>query len=153
MFREEIDRFLSEKCVAVAGVSRDDRKFSNTVYRKLKESGRQVYPVHPRMEALDGDACLPGVSSLPGEVRALMVVASPTVCAKVLADVAGTGITRVWVFTGKRSQPDADAQIRRLRESGVDVVSGLCPFMFIEPVSSVHAVHRFFVRLVGKYPR
>ena len=148
----EIEQFLAEKHVGFAGVSRQKSKFSNQVYRKLKESGHAVYPVHPEMESLDGDACVTCVGQLPGEVQSLMVVAGPDVCAKVLNDVSGTKISRVWVFPGK-TRPDVESEIRRLKDSGVSVICGHCPLLFLEPVTSVHSFHRFFVRLLGRYPK
>jgi predicted CoA-binding protein len=153
MLKEEIDQFLAEKRVGVVGVSRNAGKFSNKVYQKLKGCGYDAHPVHPSMESLEGDMCVPSVHQLPSEVRTLMVIASPNVCTKVLSDVSGTCINRIWLFTGKKNQPDIEEEIRRLSDAGVSVISGFCPFMFLEPVDSVHSIHRFFVRLVGKYPK
>lgn len=153
MSKQEIDQFLAEKRIGVVGVSRNAGKFSNQVYAKLKESGCELHPVHPSMEALDGDPCVAGISQLPSEVRALLVVASQNVCASVLKDLSGTGITRVWVFSGFKNRPDVEAEIARLRSSGVSVITCFCPFMFLEPVGSIHSIHRFIVRLVGKYPK
>lgn len=153
MRKSEVDRFLAEKRVAVVGVSRKSGKFSNLVYRKLKESGYETYPVHPEVDEIEGDRCTAGISGLPAEVRAMMIVASPDVSAKVLGEVCGSGIERVWVFSGKRNRPDVEAEIERLTESGISVISGFCPFMFLEPVGSFHSVHRFLARLFGGYPR
>lgn len=152
MSKQEIEQFLAEEHVGFAGASRQKSKFSNQVYRKLKESGHVPHPMHPEMTSLDGDACVAGVGQLPSEVRALMVVASPGVCARALADVSPAQISRVWVFPGS-ARPDVESQIRRLRDSGVSVVSGCCPLLFLEPVTSIHSFHRFIVRLFGKYPR
>lgn len=153
MLKNEIDQFLAEKRLGFVGVSRVNAKYSNTVYRKLKESGYDVHPVHLEMESIDGDRCVQNVQQLPGEVQTLMIIASPKVCASVLRDVSGTNISRIWIFSGKGIQPDIEAEIQRLRDTGVSVISGFCPFMFLEPVASVHSIHRFIVRLIGKYPK
>lgn len=153
MLKEQIDEFLAQKQIGIVGISRNAAKFSNKVHEKLKESGHGVHPVHPEAESLCGDKCVRSIRELPGDVQALMLIASPDVCAEVLKDVAGTSINRVWVFAGPGPKSDVEAELRRLSDSGVSVIFGLCPFMFLEPVGSVHAVHRFFMRLFGKYPR
>jgi predicted CoA-binding protein len=151
MPKQDIEQFLAEKQISVVGVSRTKPKFGNQVYEKLKSSGYAIHPVHPEMESMDGDSCVATVRELPADVRALMVIASPNVCAEVLKDVSGTAIRSVWVFPGKGGQ-DVEAEIERLRSAGVSVIYGMCPFMFLEPVSSIHGVHRFFAKLLGKYP-
>jgi uncharacterized protein len=149
MPKQDIDQFLSQKHIAFVGVSRTKTKLSNSVYEKLKASGYVVHPVHPEMESMDGDKCVAGISELPGDVRALMIVASPSVSARILKDVSDTAITSVWAFPRTKG---ADAEIEHLRNAGVSLIDGLCPFMFLEPVTSVHGVHRFFAKLFGKYP-
>ena len=153
VLKEDFEQFLAEKRVAFVGASRNAAKFSNKIYEKLKESGYELHPVHPEMESVDGDGCVASISQLPGEVRTLMVIAGPDVCAKTLADVSGTNLSRIWLFSGKKNRPDVEGQIRRLTGEGVKVISGFCPFMFLEPVGSVHSVHRFIARLFGQYPK
>lgn len=153
MLKEQIERFLAERQVGIVGISHSREKFSNKVYQKLVESGYSVYPVHPEMESMDGVRCVPGVGQLPGEVRALVLVASPAVCAQVLKEVSEAQFNRIWVFSGKQGEPGVEAQIQRLQAAGVSVISEKCPFMFLEPVAGIHAIHRFFARLVGSYPK
>jgi predicted CoA-binding protein len=153
MFKEEIYQFLAEKHIAFVGASRNKAKFSNKIYEKLKESGHDVHPIHPEMESMQGDACVASVKQLPGDVQALLVVASPKVCANVLKDVSGANIKRIWISWTKKGDPDVEAEIKRLTNEGVSAISGFCPFMFMEPVDSVHGFHRFVVRLFGKYPK
>ncbi len=152
MAKQEIDRFLAEKQIGFAGISRQKSKFSNNVYQKLKESGYTVHPVHPEMDSFGGDACVTCIEQLPDDVQALILVASQDVCAKVLSDMSKTKINQVWIFSGK-TRPDVEAEVRRLRDSGVSVISGYCPYLFLEPVSSIHSFHRLIIRLLGKYPK
>lgn len=149
--KREIELFFAQKRVGFVGVSRNPKKFGNTVYAKLKESGYEVYPIHPEAKSLDGVPCVATVRQLPEDVGALMVIARPDVCASVLRDLPGS-ITRVWAFSGMGTHANVEAEIKRLRNSGVSVISGFCPCMFIEPVGSIHALHRFLARLLGKYP-
>ena len=153
MQKAEIDQFLEEKRIGIVGVSRQKSKFGNEIYRKLKETGYNVHPVHPEMDSLDGDKCVASLGQLPADVTSLMVVARQDVCAKVLEDVPQTSIRRVWMFSSGKTRPDVEQAIQRTTQAGVSVIAGQCPLLFLEPVSSVHAFHRFLVRLFGRYPR
>lgn len=153
MLKEEIEQFLAEKQIGVVGISRSKEKLSNKVHQKLKESGYDLHPVHPEMESFGGDRCVPSVRQLPSEVQTLMLIASPNVCAQVLKDISETSMKRVWIFSGKKIEPGVETDIERLRDAGVSVIWGQCPFMFLEPIASVHAIHRFFARLFGSYPK
>lgn len=153
MLKKEIDQFFEEKQIAFVGISRNEAKFSNKVYQELKKSGYIMHPVHLEMTDFDDDKCVPSVHQLPSDVQALMIVASPDVAFEVLSEVSESNIKHVWVFTGKKNPPDVNMEINDLRTAGVDVITELCPFMFIEPVESFHAFHRFFAKLFGKYPK
>ena len=152
MRKQDIELFLAEKSIGFVGVSRDAKKFSNTVYEKLKESGHELHPVHPNADSVGGDVCVPTIQELPIDVHTLMLIARPDVCAAVLKDIPES-ISRIWVFSGPGRHGNVDAQVERLRSAGVNVISGLCPCMFIEPVGSFHAFHRFLARLFGTYPK
>lgn len=153
MLKEKIGLFLGEKRIGFVGASRNWAKFSNKVYQQLKESGHEVHLVHHEAEAIDGGKCVPSISRLPSDVNALMIIARPDVAIKVLKDIPETGINHIWVFYGPVKKPEVEAEAERLRSRGANIIFGLCPFMFLEPVKSVHAFHRFIVRLVGKYPK
>ena len=153
MQKQQIEDFLAQKQIAIAGVSRDKSKFSNKVYEKLRDSGYGVSVIHPEAESIDGVKCEPSVRELPVEVTALMVVASAKVCESVLRDISEGGIKHVWVFAGSEKQKGVEAEVKRLSEAGVSVIFGQCPFMFLEPVGGFHAFHRFIARLFGKYPK
>lgn len=45
--REAADEFLSQRRIAVAGVSRDARQPANLVYRRLRQAGHDVFAVNP----------------------------------------------------------------------------------------------------------
>ena len=53
--------FLSQERFAVAGAPRAGNAPANLIYRKLKDSGRQVYSTNPRAGAVEGDPCYPSL--------------------------------------------------------------------------------------------
>ena len=66
--RAVIDDFLKQKRLAVVGVSRNPKEFSNGVFRKLKASGYEVLPVNRNASEVEGEPCYASVRDLPGPV-------------------------------------------------------------------------------------
>ncbi|MFO7721883.1 MAG: CoA-binding protein [Bacteroidales bacterium] len=146
--REIIDQILSQKHIAVAGVSRDQRKFGAIVYKQLAKNGYRVYPINPNMEEYAEVKCYPDVMSLPAEVTVLVTVTKPEVTRGLVQQAAVKGLNYVWMQQGSESK---DA-ITAAEAAGIHLISKKCIMMFAEPVKSVHAFHRFLSKLFGRYP-
>ena len=75
----KVDEFLAQKRIAVAGVSRDNSHHpaANLIYRRLKNTGHDVFAVNPNMQAFEGDRCYPDVRSIPGGVDGIVIVTRP----------------------------------------------------------------------------
>lgn len=147
--KSSIDDFLAQPALAVVGVSRQGKKFGNYAHRELKKRGYQVFPVHPVAETLDGDRCYPSLRQLPEPVGGVLVVVPPAQTEQVVRDAASVGIKRVWMQQGAAS-PEA---IRFCEEHDMKVVHGECILMFAQPVESVHNLHRWVWRILGKLPK
>lgn len=117
-----IDDFLSQKKLAVVGVSRDRNKFGNIVYRRLKAHGFEVFAVNPKIDVIEGDPCFHDLAALPGPVGGLVIVVPPRTTEQVVIEAAAAGIRRVWMQPGAES----DEAIRFCEEHGMSVIHGLC---------------------------
>ena len=144
-----VDDFLAQRSLAVVGVSRGGKKFGNTAYRELKAKGYRLFPVHPEAEALEGNPCYPGLSSLPEHVGGVLVVVPPAQTEQVLRDASAANIPRVWLQQGAESEE----AIRFCKEQGISVVAGECILMFAEPLRFYHKPHRWVWKLLGKLPK
>jgi hypothetical protein len=147
--REPIDTFLASGGFAVVGVSADRKKFGNTVFRAMRDAGLTVFPVHPTLETVEGEACYRSVGELPVEVKGVVTVVPPAQTERVIPSCAQRGVTSVWMQPGSSSKAAVDAA----RAAGMNVVEGQCILMFLEPVTSIHKVHRWITKVVGAYPR
>ena len=58
-------------------------------------------------------------------------------------------IKNIWMQQGS----EAKDAINFCKDNGIDVVHGECILMFAEPVSSIHSLHRWINKLIGKYPK
>jgi hypothetical protein len=75
----KVHDFLAQKRIAVAGVSRDNSHHpaGNLIYRRLKETGHDVFPVNPHLQTFEGDRCYPDVPSIPGGVDGVVIITRP----------------------------------------------------------------------------
>jgi uncharacterized protein len=135
-----ISDFLSQRKMALVGISRSGRKFGNAVLRELTAKGYTLYPVHPQAPAIDGRPCFASLRTLPEKVGGVIIVVSPAETEKVVLDAAQAGITRVWMQQGSESA----AAIRCCEQNGIQPVSGECILMFAEPAAFFHRAHRWF---------
>jgi predicted CoA-binding protein len=146
--RETIDTFFSADAYAVIGVSQKRHKFGNQVFREMKQRGFTVYPVHPTHSEVEGEHCYASVSDLPNSVQSVVIVLQPADTEIVVAQCKWKGIQNIWLQPGAES----DGIIAYAREYNLNLVHDQCVLMFLEPVKSLHAVHRWVNRVVGKYP-
>lgn len=95
--QEQVQGFLAQKRIAVSGLSRTKDSEAGAIYRKLRDHGYQVFPVHPSAEALQGDPCYPNLSAIPGGVDAVFIMNSPDVSETVAEEADRLGIRHVWM--------------------------------------------------------
>lgn len=146
--KADIEAFFSAQAYAVIGVSADRKKFGNTVFRMMKERGFTVYPVHPSLGTVEGEACYRSIAALPPGVTSMVTVVPPAATEAVVADGLAAGVKHVWMQPGSSSRAAVDAA----RKGGAAVVDGECILMFLEPVESIHALHRWLKKLFGSMP-
>lgn len=151
--KEATGAFLAEKRIAVVGVSRHANEAANLIYRKLRDSGYEVFPVNPKAEELEGDRCYPDLASIPGGVAAAVIATPPAAARQVVEDCAAAGVRRVWMHRSFGPGSVSDEAVELGRQKGLSVIPGACPMMFLEPVDVGHRCIRWLLRLTGGLPR
>jgi uncharacterized protein len=151
----KVDDFLAQKRIAVAGVSRGARghQAGNLIYRRLKETGHDVFPVNPNMDSFDGDRCYPDLRSIAGGVDGVVIVTRPETTARIVRDCGDAGIRRVWMHQsiGKGTSVSQEA-VEYCRLHGISVIAGACPMMYGRGVDVGHACMRWLLKLTGGLP-
>jgi len=143
-----MDDFLAQKTFAIVGVSRDQKKFGNIVYRDLKKKGFDVIPVNPKTDSIDGDPCYPNLAALPKPAGGVVIIVPPDRTESVVKEAKEAGISRVWMQQGAGSK----AAIQFCEENGMNVVHGHCIMMFTDP-TGFHKFHRWVWKILGKLPK
>jgi len=132
--RKNIDEFLLQRKIAVVGVSRNEDKFSNIIYREMRTAGYEVMAVNPNADMVEGDRCYAGLGALPVKPDGVVLVVPPTQGIQIVEEAARLGIRHVWVQPGANSSEIDE----RLGELEIVTVSGECILMHIDPVKSIH---------------
>jgi uncharacterized protein len=145
--------FLGGRRIAVAGVSRGAGSAANPVYRKLRDSGYEVFAVNPNASQVEGVACYPDLASIPGSVDGVVVATHPDVSAAVVRQAAERKIPRVWLHRSFGQGSVSAAAIQECQKSGIACVIGGCPLMYREPVDIGHRCFRTVLGWLGRVPR
>jgi hypothetical protein len=144
--RKIIDDFLAQRHLAFVGVSRDSKQFANTVYRRMRQDGRTLYPVNPAAGGglLEGDPSYARIAEVPDPVDGVVVMVPAEAAAEVVRQAVERGIPRVWLHRGTGKGSVSSEAVQVCRDNDIAVVDGACPLMFDEPVRGVHRIHRLF---------
>jgi predicted CoA-binding protein len=144
--RAVIDDFLAQEHLAFVGASRNSKEFANSVYRKLRDGGRTMYPVHREVDEVEGDRAYRRLADVPDPVDGVVIMAPPDAVAEITREAIERGIPRVWLHRGAGQGPVPVEAVAMCRDASVPVVDGACPLMFEGHVGGVHRLHRYLVR-------
>lgn len=147
--RQQIDDFFKEKKIAIAGVSRNPRKFGHTVFKELSDKGYEILPVNPNADTIEGVTCYKDVTSIPDDVDSMLILTPKEETDKLLREGINKGIKNIWV----QQMSNTEETLRIAEEYEKEIIFGKCIFMFAEPVKSIHKFHRSLVKLFGGLPK
>ena len=149
---EQIAEFLSGKRFAVAGVSRHPGQAANAVFRKLRGSGYEVFPINPSATETESARCYPDLRSAPGPIDGVVVVTHPNVAAELVRQCGDCGVRRVWFHRSFGQGSVSDDAVRECKARGIQCIVGGYPLMYCEPVDFGHRCMRWWLRRGGRVP-
>jgi uncharacterized protein len=141
---EAASEFLAHKRVAVTGVSRNRKSDhgSNTVYKRLRDRGYDVFAVNPNADEVEGDRAYKDLKSIPGGVEAVVIGTRPERAEDTMRECAELGINHVWMHRGPGAGSVSPAATQYGRQRGITVIDGGCPCMFGPTADFGHKVMR-----------
>ena len=152
--KEAASEFLSQKRVAVTGVSRTPGGHgSNAVYKRLRERGYQVFAVNPNADEVEGDLAYHDLRSIPGGVDAVVIGTRAELADETMRECAEAGIKHVWMHRGPGAGSVSETAAEYGRERGISVIDGGCPCMFDPTADLGHKAMRIVFTLTGNVPR
>ena len=139
-----VNEFLALRRIAMAGVSRNAKDFSGALFRELAGRGYDLVPVHPAASEIEGRKCYAAVSAITPPPEGVLIMTGHDQTAGVVRDAAAAGVKHVWMY--KAAGPGAvdPEAVEFCRASGIRVVAGECPFMFLPRAQWFHRLHGYF---------
>ncbi len=151
-----VQAFLTQKRIAVVGVSDKRETGCNLAYENFKKSGYQVYAVNPHIATFRGDTCYPDLKSIPEKPDAVFILANPKVTDQIVQQCVELGVKHVWMHCMMGTKPGLAAGVTSVSQeavkvckaNGIAVIPGTCPNQFLEPDLS-HKIMRGIWRTLG----
>jgi predicted CoA-binding protein len=145
---KQIEDFLSETPIAMAGVSRDPKKFGQAAFKELKEKGLDLIPVNPLADEILGVKAYKDLASVPSSVKGVIIMTKKDQTAGVVREAKAKGIKNLWI----QQMADSKEAMKELEGSGINYITGECILMHYKP-HSVHKFHKAIRKFFGVFPK
>jgi predicted CoA-binding protein len=145
---KQITEFIESQPIAMAGVSRNPKKFGYAAFKELKEKGMNILPVNPLAETILGVKSYPSLKDLPSDVKGVIVMTGKMTAASVVREALDAGIKQIWI----QQMSDSPEANELLKSSGINYITGECILMHYKP-GSIHKFHRAINRFFGRFPK
>ena len=145
--KDAASEFLAHKRIAVTGVSRKPSEHgSNTVFKRLRDRGYQVFAVNPHADEVEGARSYHDLKSIPGGVEAVVIATAPDKADATMRECAALGIKHVWMHRAYGAGSVSATAAAYGREHGITVIDGGCPLMFGPTADFGHRIIRMVLR-------
>ncbi len=141
------EQFFQLQSFAVVGSS-DLKPFPKITYRNLRGLGRKVFPVDMGgSRTVEGDEAFRLLTDLPETVDGVIIEVPRHKVMEVVQQADQLGIKDVWLHQGCESP----SVLQFCQEKGLRARSGGCGVMYTQEGFSYHSIHKFIVKILGKY--
>jgi len=145
---KQIQEFIASEPIAMAGVSRNPKKFGFAAFRELKEKGMKIFPVNPHATEIHGVKVFPDIKSLPEEVKGLIIMTNKKQTPGVIQEAKEKGIKQIWI----QQMAENSEALRALEDSGINYITKECILMHYKP-HGIHKFHAAIRKFFRTYPR
>ncbi|EMD33784.1 hypothetical protein CERSUDRAFT_56617 [Gelatoporia subvermispora B] len=109
--------FLSSPKFAVVGASKDQTKFGTKVLKWYQNRNKDVTPVHPKEDELEGLNTIRSIADLPSPTEtSISIITPPKITLGILEQAKALGVPAVWL------QPGAEDEtvVSYIKENGLE---------------------------------
>jgi predicted CoA-binding protein len=145
---KQINDFIESQPIAIAGVSRNPKKFGYTVFKELKEKGMKIVPVNPEADQIMGERCYVSVKELPEDIKGLIILTKKDKTASVVKEAKTRGIKHIWI----QQMADSKEALDELNGTDINFITGECILMHYKP-HSIHKFHGKILKFFGRFPK
>lgn len=145
----DIEEFMVSEKIAVAGVSRNPKKFSRVMYNHLKKNDISLVAINPNVDEIDGEKCYKSVGDLPSDYKRLLITTPKSQTESVVKEAINKGMEMVWIQQGSSTKEAFEL----VKKSNMKVINNECVLMFAKPVKGIHGIHKFLRTMFGGMPK
>lgn len=142
--------FLKLSTIAVAGVSSHGDVAANTIYKALRKKDYSLFAINPNATCVEGDKCYPNLKSLPKKVEGVVIATHPEITPQIVDECIELNIQYIWIHQSFGLGSYNSNAVKKALESGISIIPGGCPMMFLNPVDPAHKCMRWFLKISGK---
>lgn len=145
-----IQSFLDSDKIAVAGASPNKDNFGRMLMIELGKLGKELFPVNPKYDQIEGKPTFPTIKDLPAQIESLILAVPPAITEEIVDQCIGSGVKRVWMVRGMGKGAYSEKAHATCSENNIEVVYGFCPMMFYG--EGGHKFHLWLRKSFGKIP-
>lgn len=153
VLKESAEKFLELSVIAVAGVSSTKKDAANYIFEKLKKAGKEVYPINPNANEIDGVPCYPDLSSTPTTPEGVVIATNPKVTLSIVEECDRLGIKQAWIHKSMDNGSYSKEAEQFCKEHEIKLIPAGCPMMYCKPVDFPHKCIKWILHATGKLPR
>ena len=145
--------FLSQKTIAVVGISLRKQTVANGVYKKLKSEKRTVFPIGRNTEIFENEKCFSSLSDLPQKVDGVFIAANKENIEQTIRECISLSIPRIWIHNagGITKTPDISLELlSECKNKSITIIPGACPMMFVDNADFGHKCMKWVLAAMGK---
>jgi len=145
--KEKIEVFLATEQIAMAGVSRNPKKFGHETFLDLRQKGLDIIPVNPNTDEIAGTKSYKSVLDLPANISSLLIMTPKKETLGIVTEAIEKGIKNIWI----QQMSDTPETLALLEKTEINVITGQCIRMYFNP-SGIHKLHFKIMKFFGKLP-
>ena len=140
------ETFFNGSCFALVGDS-EKMNFPVFTYRGLKAMSKKVYAIDMQANEIDGDNAYKSIGDLPETVDRIILELPKENVKEWVSKAAEAGIKDVWIHMGC----DTPEAVQLADQKGINLRTGTCAVMYVTPGITFHSIHKWIMKLIGKY--
>ncbi len=126
---ESLDKLFNPKSIAVIGASDKPDKLGALALIALRDFKREIYPVNPRLESINGMRCYSNLRDIDSPIDLAMVAVGPQYVVDAMRDCASNGVKGAIIFAGGFKElggigEEYQLKVREVADSGKIAVIG-----------------------------
>ena len=134
MLKEQLDKIMRPKAIAVIGASTKDHTIGSDIMKRLKEYNftGQIYPVNPKGGEIQGFKAYTNVKEIPGEVDLAIIVIAQKFVLNAIDECHEKGIKGICIISAGFKEAGAEGAeaekqlVEKLKEYGMRCVGPNC---------------------------